>query len=332
MTTCSKWCWKPSLRLLAPVLIACMVPGWLQAGESSIPASAFGAELLNGDWQFELTGEFCVLRQTISGYGEARFLRQGDAPPVFELLALRPHFNGETIDLRSRAPDWHPAYPEESRLAQVVGADNGDLHLDGAVVLQMLLQLREGRQLLFDQTLTQLLPTRVVVALSPLHFRSVYAKLADCGAQQAAYIRQSRLAALKQRAESKVWFDVDSARLLPDSQARLDEVVRLLREELAESEPWVRRIEIAGHTDSTGTRDHNEGLSRRRAQAVADYLAAAGINGEWIEVHYHADRRPVASNDDARGRQQNRRTQVRLLGADARQLADLSHPRAIQVN
>ena len=72
-------------------------------------------------------------------------------------------------------------------------------------------------------------------------------------------------------------------------------------------------IEIAGHTDSTGTVAYNQGLSERRAGSVASYLQTRNILGERIITIGMGPSRPIATNDTAEGRQQNRRVELTLV-------------------
>jgi OmpA-OmpF porin, OOP family len=65
--------------------------------------------------------------------------------------------------------------------------------------------------------------------------------------------------------------------------------------------------EVGGYTDSTGTPAYNLGLSERRAQAVADYLASHGVSGGRLTVKGYGETNPVASNATAEGRAHNRR-------------------------
>lgn len=71
-------------------------------------------------------------------------------------------------------------------------------------------------------------------------------------------------------------------------------------------------IEILGHTDSTGSYQHNLTLSQRRAQSVADYLRNQGVNGMRMNVRGVGPDQPIASNANAQGRQQNRRVEINL--------------------
>jgi OOP family OmpA-OmpF porin len=70
------------------------------------------------------------------------------------------------------------------------------------------------------------------------------------------------------------------------------------------------RLAAEGHTDIEGTHEHNQRLSVRRAQAVADWLMKAGVGLEKVEVVGFGTRRPVAPNTTAEARAKNRRTQI----------------------
>ncbi len=71
-------------------------------------------------------------------------------------------------------------------------------------------------------------------------------------------------------------------------------------------------IEVVGHTDSTGSHSYNMSLSQRRAQSVADYLLAQGVDSTRLSTRGMGPDQPVASNDNAEGRAQNRRVEVTL--------------------
>ena len=72
-------------------------------------------------------------------------------------------------------------------------------------------------------------------------------------------------------------------------------------------------ILIEGHTDSDGTDDFNLKLSERRAKAVADYAASIGVKASRITTVGRGESVPVASNDTAAGKQQNRRVEVAIM-------------------
>ncbi|HTV68769.1 MAG TPA: OmpA family protein [Rhizobiaceae bacterium] len=71
-------------------------------------------------------------------------------------------------------------------------------------------------------------------------------------------------------------------------------------------------VDVYGHTDSTGSDQHNQDLSQRRALSVANYLSSQGIDGRRFIATGFGESRPVASNGDEAGRAQNRRVEIQL--------------------
>jgi outer membrane protein OmpA-like peptidoglycan-associated protein len=70
---------------------------------------------------------------------------------------------------------------------------------------------------------------------------------------------------------------------------------------------------VAGHTDSTGTNAYNQTLSQQRAESVSAYLRTRGVLADRIIPIGSGEERPVASNDNEAGRQQNRRVELTLV-------------------
>jgi OOP family OmpA-OmpF porin len=108
-------------------------------------------------------------------------------------------------------------------------------------------------------------------------------------------------------------FDFDKDELRPDAVAILDEAIAILGKY-----PQLR-VEVAGHTDSVGTDEYNQGLSDRRARAVYDYLTGHGIDaGRLSGPTGYGESRPIAPNtnedgsDNPEGRARNRRTELNV--------------------
>lgn len=113
------------------------------------------------------------------------------------------------------------------------------------------------------------------------------------------------------RFDNSILFDVDSAIVKPGSYGTLDQAGSVLVEFPKTA------IIVQGHTDSSGSEQHNQDLSERRSRSVYNHLVGAGIDsGRMTSVGY-GEGSPLASNDTASGRQQNRRVDL-LLKAKAR--------------
>jgi outer membrane protein OmpA-like peptidoglycan-associated protein len=103
-----------------------------------------------------------------------------------------------------------------------------------------------------------------------------------------------------------ITFKTDSADLNSNFFSVLDSVTLVLKE-------YNKTIvEVAGHTDSTGTTEYNQALSQRRAQTVATYLSGKGVLEQRIITVGAGEGHPVATNDTPDGRQLNRRVELTL--------------------
>jgi len=71
-------------------------------------------------------------------------------------------------------------------------------------------------------------------------------------------------------------------------------------------------IDVGGFTDSTGSNQHNQELSERRAASVANYLVRSGVSSNRIHSRGLGERYPIASNNTAAGRGQNRRVEINI--------------------
>jgi outer membrane protein OmpA-like peptidoglycan-associated protein len=104
-----------------------------------------------------------------------------------------------------------------------------------------------------------------------------------------------------------VLFDFDKSTLKPEAIRQLAPVLQALKEQPS------LRVTVAGHTDSVGTDAYNMGLSKRRAESVADYLIKNSPTArENLTVEWFGKRNPIASNATAEGRAQNRRVEITL--------------------
>jgi outer membrane protein OmpA-like peptidoglycan-associated protein len=105
---------------------------------------------------------------------------------------------------------------------------------------------------------------------------------------------------------SQILFDTNKSVIKPEARNDLADFARVLKEYDDTN------LRIEGHTDSTGPRDFNEELSVARANAVIQFLTDQGVKLDRMAARGYADDRPVASNDTASGRQQNRRVQIQI--------------------
>ncbi len=106
---------------------------------------------------------------------------------------------------------------------------------------------------------------------------------------------------------SDITFPINQYAIQPRFYPVLNSVAKVLKHY------YKTQIIVAGYTDDTGTPQYNLQLSRKRAQAVADYLIAQGVQPIRIQTVGYGEADPVASNATAAGRAQNRRVTITLI-------------------
>ncbi|MCX6316941.1 MAG: OmpA family protein [Bacteroidetes bacterium] len=107
-------------------------------------------------------------------------------------------------------------------------------------------------------------------------------------------------------AAKNILFVTGSAKLQTKSYKGLNEVAQIMKDNPAMS------LAIDGHTDNVGADDKNQTLSDNRANAVKTYLVSKGIDESRITAQGHGETMPIADNKTATGRQQNRRSELKL--------------------
>ena len=113
-----------------------------------------------------------------------------------------------------------------------------------------------------------------------------------------------------------VLFDTNQSTLKAGAYGTLDRLASALRENSG------RKVTIEGHTDNVGSDATNQGLSERRAQSVQMALTQRGVARDQTTAIGKGENFPVASNDDANGRQANRRVELIFSDDSPRVAAD----------
>ncbi len=108
-----------------------------------------------------------------------------------------------------------------------------------------------------------------------------------------------------------IFFDTGKFTLRPESSSELNRLGELIND-IARVKPGIK-IEISGHTDNVGSESSNQQLSENRAKAVVKYLVDHGIAQSKLVSKGYGSKEPVSNNASAEGRQENRRTEFKIL-------------------
>jgi outer membrane protein OmpA-like peptidoglycan-associated protein len=109
----------------------------------------------------------------------------------------------------------------------------------------------------------------------------------------------------------QIHFETDSAKISLDSTGLLEEIAdAMLRN------PCLKQIEIQGHTDNTGAKEHNKVLSDQRANAVREWLLQHGVEPGRLVAQGYGQERPISPNVTPAGKERNRRVQFMIKDQD----------------
>lgn len=106
---------------------------------------------------------------------------------------------------------------------------------------------------------------------------------------------------------NNIFFASNSAELTVESDNELNQLLLLMQQN-----PSIK-IEISGHTDNTGTKQFNQVLSEKRALAVVQFLVEKGISKKRLSYKGYGSSQPIVKNNSKQNRQQNRRTEIKII-------------------
>ncbi len=110
--------------------------------------------------------------------------------------------------------------------------------------------------------------------------------------------------------DSGILFEINKSALQPDAKQNLTDLARILNK-YEDTE-----ILIEGHTDSTGSEEHNMDLSIRRGNSVGSYLAQQNVSPARFKILGYGETQPIANNETTYGRKLNRRVEIAIFAND----------------
>jgi outer membrane protein OmpA-like peptidoglycan-associated protein len=119
------------------------------------------------------------------------------------------------------------------------------------------------------------------------------------------------LAGNELRIKRQIHFETDSAKISADSTVLLEEIADTFIRN-----PCLKQVEIQGHTDNTGAKEHNKVLSDQRANAVREWLLAHSIEPGRLVAQGYGQERPISPNVTPAGKERNRRVQFMIKDQD----------------
>lgn len=286
---------EPQLNRILLVLAA---PLLLCSANLSAGMQSHAARLHEASWSASAEGMSCLLRHEIPGYGMVEFRRHGAKDLTFSVMVKRPPLLRTQAELSSDPPGWkHDAAlreldPVDARLTSY------PFRVKGAAARRVFTELENGMapSLRYQDWADGM--DQVQVTVSPLFFRPAQREFLEC-------IRDFSRFGMDQGKPTRVYFELNSARLTELGREVLDQAVQFLKKNRGTA------VIVDGHASSDGAAGYNHSLSRKRAIFVRNYLMKQGVRRDRFQLRFFGATKPMVSNATELGRIKNRRVELR---------------------
>lgn len=261
----------------------------------------YSATIEQSSWQLSAnTPLLCQLEHPIPNFGKAVFssVAGKDLNLDFQLQMLRLPDSYGLAEVLSVPPQWRPGEkPKTLASMRLLKQFDGDLPKKTAWTL--LTELEQGFSPTFYYSDWYSPYDKVTAALNPVQFPTQYQAFSHC------------IAGLLPYSFEDIAFTILSYesgdQLTRESRRRLSQIAEYLK-----YDQDIEAIELQGYSDSFGGRWMNEQLSVQRAQKIKDFLIAAGVAEDKVQIEGFGERRHVAPNDTPLGRAVNRRVVLQM--------------------
>lgn len=261
----------------------------------------YSATIEQSSWQLSAnTPLLCQLEHPIPNFGKAVFssVAGKDLNLDFQLQMLRLPDSYGLAEVLSVPPQWRPGEkPKTLASMRLLKQFDGDLPKKTAWTL--LTELEQGFSPTFYYSDWYSPYDKVTAALNPVQFPTQYQAFSHC------------IAGLLPYSFEDIAFTILSYesgdQLTRESRRRLSQIAEYLK-----YDQDIEAIELQGYSDSFGGRWMNEQLSVQRAQKIKDFLIAAGVAEDKVQIEGFGERRHIAPNDTSLGRAVNRRLVLQM--------------------
>lgn len=277
---------------------ACLTLGVL----SYLPAAAlqYGSSIENTQWSVSGSVFSCRFEQPLPGYGTGVFFHEAGEDVQFRLESMNNLMALSRAQISIVPPPWQPSEKSENLGSAKLLKDNPNLTLDSNRSNRFMHALLEGKWPVISHHTAYDKNKFIQLHLSAVSFQDFYPTYLQC-------VVQLLPMNFRQVENSKIFFGIGDSTLDPNDKKILDKIIFYI-----ESDPRVFAVYLDGHSDNAGRRFENREISRARVEQVERYLIKKGIKDELLSTRFHGDRYPIADNNTAKGRAQNRRVTIRL--------------------
>lgn len=262
----------------------------------------YSANQDSSNWEVVKTTRLqCQLNHEVPYYGEAIFKASASKNKnlTFNLdMVVRPE-NYAIAGLKAVPPSWRSGLPARN-IANMKLLKKFDGELGNQTAWEMLTELEKGFYPTFYYQDWQNSADKIAVGISSVNFKQAYWAFLQCRDELLPY-------SFEDISFTVMNYQSNSSKLTKSSQQRLDKIAEYLK-----NDSTIESISIDSYTDSYGGRWNNLDLSRKRAQAIKDYMVSLGVDENKVKTMGFGEKRFVDTNDNILGRDKNRRLVIQI--------------------
>jgi len=280
-------------------VLAALLSSLLSSSYGAVPfATEYGASLHQSSWEFSKTADECRILHKIPRFGDA-WLRRGFGEPLLvELPLKRPAPPGSHCTVTVTPPPWRHNVTTQQLGTLDMRARIGVLEAKGEMARGIYQGLEQGMMARFLCATEDQKKGALSITLSPVQFQEELPKYLKC----TATLEHKELALTK---GAVIPFALNSTRLSAADNKALKLVASYVK-----NNPWITQIEVAGHTDTQGSKRYNKRLSKKRAAVVKAYLIKLGVPKRKIRTLSFGSSKLAVTGSSKQARSRNRRVQV----------------------
>ncbi len=271
-----------------------------------LKAEEFEATIASSRWQSTTNKIHCTLTHTIPGYGRAIFSQSNGEKQHFALESILGRQHNGNAHVVVYPQEWK--YETEPKVLAKVPLKMGQepVSLNKDTVYELLAALRNGQSAAImmkpiDAPYQEQCCNKDKIILSAVGFQKAYKNYLKC-------IDDMVPDSFSELKEMVIYFDSGSTLLSHEAERQLSELKEYI---LADGK--IRRVDVAGHSDSKGGYISNMHMANQRMWAVKDYLVFAGVKPAVFTLKGYSDSTPKATNKTPEGRAKNRRVIIKLF-------------------
>ncbi|MBF0264258.1 MAG: OmpA family protein [Gammaproteobacteria bacterium] len=247
----------------------------------------------------------CELTQEILSYGQAVFSKRSGYSLVFKLKNNESVLNDMSVDVFIESLPWQYNDSSKKLGKYLINTQSKILTIDEPNSKRAFQQLELGKVIVLQYFDKEIQKDVYKYYVSPLKIRDNTEAFKQCLSTLFEYDPEF----IK---NFVVHFDYNKSDLKPEAKKNLSYVVDYLK-----VDDSLIQVRIDAHADNIGRRRFNDRLSKRRGEAVRDFLVSKGVDVEMIFIKAHGERDPQYENDTEEGRAKNRHAQIQLLTTPA---------------